>query len=351
MEKVSIYPNNKVTQGLIRFRELLNIEIKSVIDFVFDVGKDAQEILDGEKSGIMIMNEVDEALEGVDTLLLNEEGTPLAHFQDFYFENELDKKWRLVVETAFNKGKKIISSHNIYSKKTLDWLSEKKIKIDFPEPIEKENIEKKYFENLKNDYKTKNMTRIGIYGTRSCIGKFTTQQMLFKELRKKRKVKTIITEPTAFLFKDTYPLYSTIPLSQYENTAYLRKLVEEEDKNETEYFIFSDQGSVVLDFGLGWYMTKLSYLKGFHPDKVIIIADYRDDEVLEKMITFFKVFSNIDKPMAVLIPDRVEKEYGIYEKKTEEEMKQRKKEIKEKFNISTVEIIRDIDKVAQTILN
>lgn len=75
MERVVLYPFNKITQGLLRFRDLLSVDIVSVIDFVQEDGQDAGEQVDGKHSGILIHSSMEAGLKDADTLILNDPGT------------------------------------------------------------------------------------------------------------------------------------------------------------------------------------------------------------------------------------------------------------------------------------
>lgn len=130
MKKVALYPFNKITQGLIRFRDLLDFQIVSVIDFVFHSGEDAGQVVEGQACGIPIHRSMEEGLDQADTLILNDPGTSFGGNKGVLEEHNLAVRWRELVRSAAAKGIKVVSVHEIYDADTIDWIHDQRISIE-----------------------------------------------------------------------------------------------------------------------------------------------------------------------------------------------------------------------------
>ncbi|BDU51208.1 DUF1611 domain-containing protein [Haliovirga abyssi] len=346
MKKVCIYPFNKVTHGLVRFKEMLDFEITSIIDFNFDIGKDAGEMVNGKKIGVKITDNVEKALETVDTLILNDPGIPMKNFEEFYESKNLREKWLDLIKVANLKNIKIIST---FLGVDILKLSNMGIDIDI-DCLERKKINQFVTKVLgyKKKSNNKKIQKIGIFGTKSCIGKFTAQMNLYKELSESEKVDIILTEPTGRYFKK--PQIANMKIGYKETEEYLKALIKEYEYKGIEYLIFADQGGVGNTDNLEWSLSKITLLKGLMPDKYILVAGYDDDMEIRKAIDLIKIYTDLEKPFAILLPDKIEKSYGKYEKINEKQIDMRKKQLKDKFEVENVELIKEMYKIKNKLL-
>lgn len=372
MKKTTLYPFNKISQGLIRFRDLLDFEICSVIDFVFGIGDDAGEKIDGKKSKIRITDKVEEGLKDIDTLILNDPGTTFSGNEKIFEEHNIIEKWREMVKKANKMGIKVISVHEIFDEDTKIWMKKNNILIDIGRKmnfellnrldvldIKEESVHQdiyKYLKSFEVDidrvFPKTNIKKIAIMATRGCLGKFTTQMSLFRELkRENKKAVALITEPTAFLFKqydaDLPKFLAEKSWSKYP--YYINELVKKADMEGNEYIILSGQGSLTPNKHIRLDITKIGILEAFNPDITLLVAGYGDDRDVNDCIELLKIYGGY-KPLAIVIPDKVEMEYGKYDFKTPEQIKARKRELKERFGIQYVELIEDIYKIKDLIV-
>lgn len=371
MQKVALYPFNKITQGLIRFRDLLDFEICSVLDFVLCTGNDAGERVDGKISGIAITDDAEEALKDIDTLILNDPGTTFAGNEKLFAENNLVQKWRKLIIRANEKGIRVISVHEIFDRDTKAWIKDNNISIDIGKKMDRQLLDNldvldvagdnlhreihEYIKSIEIDgtsiHPRKNIKKIAVMATHGCLGKFTTQMSLYRELKKTgKKVTALITEPTGFLFNqfdaDMPKFMAEKPWSKYP--YYINELVKKAEADGYEYIILSGQGSLTPNKHIRLDITKISMLEAFDPDINLLVAGYGDDGDVHDSIELLRIYAS-HAPLAILIPDKVEREYGEYSYKTPEQIDARKKELRGKFGIPHVELIKNISEIAKVI--
>ncbi len=353
--KAVLYPFTKSTHALIRFRELLDYKITSVIDFAFSIGEDAGEVIQYKQAGILITSDVDKALEEADILILTEPGSCLDHTKEVFIKYNIQEKFMNMLKIAFEKNIKMVSVYPIMNLPMYkEWLAENKIHVEeFSYIKSKEEIQQiiDSYEDIKTE---KNMIKIGIFGIRSCIGKMTAQLNLYTEFKKDRKVFPFITEEISDLFKHPGLSYFQVEKMEFnEIDKYINSLLNSYEKEENQYFIMADQGGIAtvhVDAMMPLLLKRIFLLKKIQFHEGILIVDYEDDRLIEDSLVILRRFIGIQKPIAFLLPDRVEIKYGEYVKKTEEEIQQRIKELKEKFDVSIVETIQNIHKVKELII-
>lgn len=130
MDNVVLYPFNKITQGIIRFRDLTDFTVRAVVDFVLHKGKDAAELVEGRAAGIPVTDNFEEVFGLADTLILNDPGTSFGNNEGVYGEHKLSQLWRMLVVSAHEHKLRIISVHEIIDRPTLEWLLENGITIE-----------------------------------------------------------------------------------------------------------------------------------------------------------------------------------------------------------------------------
>jgi len=151
--------------------------------------------------GFEITDDIQAALKGVDMLVLNNSGKPYAETEEvtrLYEENNVIEQWKELLKQAYDKGIDIVCTTGIYHSDLNEWKEEEEIEIY--RPFESEEKIKETVEKYSNISPSNKIKKIGVFGTKSCIEKFTTQMKLYRELMKNYEAKALITEPTAFLF-------------------------------------------------------------------------------------------------------------------------------------------------------
>ncbi|WP_342421505.1 DUF1611 domain-containing protein [Paenibacillus sp. FSL E2-0178] len=368
MDNVVLYPFNKITQGIIRFRDLTDFTVRAVVDFVLHKGKDAAELVEGRAAGIPVTDNFEEVFGLADTLILNDPGTSFGNNEGVYGEHKLSQLWRMLVVSAHEHKLRIISVHEIIDLPTLEWLLENGITIEilpqipaslqrrlhteyvFPSPGDEIATYLSYFDmDAQITAYNRNICKVGIFATRGCLGKFTAQMSLFRALKQAgEKVQAIITEPTAALFNqpggDIMKFIANKPLSQYP--YYIHAAVREAESEGCDYVLLSGQGSLLPNENFVIAATKVSYLRALQPDLTILIAGYDDDEQIRDSLDILRVYGNGSRPFAILIPDKYEVDFGEYISKTPEEIEQRKEEIRSRFAAENVESVLDIGRLA-----
>ncbi|WP_167956549.1 DUF1611 domain-containing protein [Anaerosporobacter faecicola] len=346
MKQVALYPFNKISQGLIRFHDLLDFQITSVIDFTFQVGEDVGTIINHQPLGIVVEDDLEKAFTQVDTLILNDGGAPIHHFAKLYETCNLREKWKDVLRAAKQRGIEIISTHEITDSHLSKWLQEEQIHIHtYTQTKDQLHQFMKDNQLLPSNYPSK---KIGIYGTRSCIGKFTAQMYLMKAFQESgRKARALITEPTAELFHqyDVDPIrFLELLPDPIKYNQYMKAIVNQCQREHTEYIIMASQQGLAFNGKDNIYgnLIRLSNMVEFDPDHILLIVGYDDDEAINDCMELIRIYGEGKKPLAFLLPDKIEIGYGQYEEKTEEEQQQRKQTLIDKFHVAIVESIKDI---------
>lgn len=353
MKNVALYPFNKISQGLIRFRDLLAFNITSVIDFSIHIGEDVGEVIYGEPIGVTVEDDIDKAFNEVDTLILNDGGAPIHHFADIYSKYNLQERWKEVLKKANDLGIKIVSTHEITNPELSRWIKDNKIVLHTFTKTREQVLE--YIENTKSKESTTESTKIGIYGTRSCIGKFTAQMYLLRALKERgRKASALITEPTADLFQqyDVDPIrFLEILPDPIKYNQYTKALATNCRNNGDEYIIMASQQGLAYNGKDNIYgnLIRLSNMIEYDPDVILLIVGFDDDDAIKDCLELIRIYCEGKKPLAFLLPDKIEVGYGQYEEKTIEDIQERKMQLIKKFNVPMVEPIACIEKVLDVI--
>ncbi|MHA6533526.1 DUF1611 domain-containing protein [Paenibacillus sp. BAC0078] len=351
MQRVVLYPFNKITQGLLRFRDLLDVEIVSVIDFVQENGQDAGEQVDGKRSGILMFRSMEAGLKGADTLILNDPGTTFGGNKGVFAEHDLAGLWRQLVLYASHRGLRVVSVHEIYDRDTLNWMTEQQIKIDVVHSPREQLIQEmderygtcdteieSYLGQFQKEAlmfsRPRTIKRVGIFATRGCIGKFTVQMNLYRQFGVQGIPATaFITEPTGFLFRqpegDIFKFLGHRPLQQYP--YYIDTVIHQAERSGSEWIIMAGQSSILPTMNIAFNSLRYAMLRTFDPDFILLIAGYDDDEHIHDAIEILRIYSR--RPLALLLPDKLETSYGHYESYPHEQRIARKLELEQKFRI------------------
>ncbi|MFD2670949.1 DUF1611 domain-containing protein [Marinicrinis sediminis] len=360
LNQVALYPFDKITRGLIRFRDLLQVEIRSVIDFTCDHTEDIGSRLGGETTGIPMTNDIEKGLQQVDILIVNDLGNnPFADPA-----HNLAEKWRTLVKCAYEKGITIISLHEIVEPGTKQWLRAHEISLQFDDQLDHELLAdmdmhplrgktelERYFRHLEADHtgytSSPSSLRVGIFATRGCLGKFTTQMSLFRQLKKRgRSATSIITEPTAFLFQqpsaDIFKFLATQTIDQYP--YYIQTVAKKAEQAGSPYILLAGQGALLPHHDFLITSNQVAYLKAFDPDAILLVVEYEDDQKIRDSLDFLRIYG-YEKPIQLLLPDRMETGLSEIVFKTPAEMAQRKQQLESQFDIPVV-YIKQPDQIA-----
>lgn len=354
MKKVAVYPFDKITRGLVKFRDELDFQINTVIDFVFNIGEDAGEMAEGKYAGIPIINDIDKALENVDALIINSMQGPIytENAKRLYKKYEIEKKWKHMIISANQKGIEVISIHDVVDQELKEWLQENKIKLTTYTKSDKEIEE--FIIAGRNIVAKNKAHRIAIYATRGCVGKYTAQMYLLRAMKKKKlKTAAIVTEPVGVFLKqyDADPLRLRMLKNPMRYVYYVEVLSKCAEVDGNDYIIMADQQSIINHYFIEEIASKIPLLKAYNPDSILLVAGYDDDKNIQDCLDIFRIYCDGKRPISLLIPDRVEVAYGEYEVKTEEEIEARKKALKNKFSIENIEVVRDVEKIINKIIS
>lgn len=352
MKNVAVYPFDKITRGLVKFRDQLDFQINTIIDFVFNIGEDAGENIDGKYAGITIVDDATKALEDIDTLIINSMTGPFYNetYMKLYKDYEVEKKCKEMIISASRKGIEIICTHDINDETLNKWLQENKIKLTTYGKSDDE-IEEFICEGKKINV-ANHAHRVAIYATRPCVGKYTTQMHLLKAMKQKDlKVAAFITEPVGLLYGqyDADPLRHRLLKNPMRYVYYVVTLIKHAEIAGNDYIVMADQQSITSQYYIEEVASNTSLLKAYNPDSIILVAGYDDDANIQDCLDIFRIFCDGKKPISILIPDRLEVTYGKYEIKTKDEIEQRKKELKDRFKIENVELVSDVAKILPVI--
>ncbi|MFD2670948.1 DUF1611 domain-containing protein [Marinicrinis sediminis] len=366
MKNIALYPFNKITKGLIKFRDLIDARIGAVIDFTIDSRDHVEwKLLQEDSLGIFLTNNLEEGLEGIDTLILNDTGTPFGNSQSAYQKFDLTQMWRKLVLYAAHRGITVISVHEITDADTRRWLQAHDIELHVDQQLNADMLsEMSQHYNLQDDTEigtylkhfeldqrlldsSPSILKVAIFATRGCLGKFTTQMSIYRELTHRGRATTaIITEPTAFLFQqpgaDIMKFLSQQTLAQYP--YYIHALVQKAEQAGAEIVLMAGQGSLLPNHNFIIASTKLAYLSAYQPDVTLLVVGYDDDDRIQDCLDVLRIYGNQKKPHRLLLPNRIEIGFGEYDIRSEAEMNERKQELERKFNIE-VEFVLHADKV------
>ncbi len=352
MNNAALYPFNKISHGLIRFRGLLDYHITAVIDFTFNIGEDVGKVIEGNAIGVTVEDNIDHALEKADTLIISDAGEPY-HNTDIYIQYNLQERWKEVIKKANDFGIRIISIHEIKNPSLLAWMKDNHIQIQTFYKTNQQVL--KIIDSAKRITTTKQVKKIGIYGTRPCIGKFTTQMYLLKALKEQGlKASALITEPTAELFNqyDVDPLRCLDILGDpIKYNDYIKAIVTNCISDENDYILMASQGALAYSVKDYIYanLVKISSMVEFNPDAILLVVGFDDDDAIKDCLDTIRIYCNGKKPIAFLLPDKVEVGYCKYEVKTMEDIQLRAEHLRKKFDIDRVESIHCVTNMVDLI--
>lgn len=268
IRRAIVFPINKESHALLRFKDKLNFELVGAYD----------DRLSG-KVGKSIFGEIVKSFDDIDwqenfdTIILSCVSDLTALTRRNYVEEILSKS------KYFGK--------NVYSFEPLP-LSDESIYYPY---IEKNNVP------IENDLKLYKVTIpvVGVVGTSSKQGKFTMQQKIIYQLTQLGyDVGSIITEPSGYLFNADYVFHfgyhANLNLSPSEYIATLNEMIFEVQLKQKDIIITGCQSGVIHynnshinEFAISQY----SFLLGTLPDVFILCVNPHDDfDYIKKTIDF-----------------------------------------------------------------
>ncbi|WP_167956553.1 DUF1611 domain-containing protein [Anaerosporobacter faecicola] len=346
MINVALYPFDKITRGLVKFKDLLNFNIYSIVDFVYNIGEDAGANIDGNVLGIPILDDIKKALEHVDLLIINSMNGPFINdtYKKIYKEHRVEERCKEMLDYAAKNGISIVCTHDL-DEKTNQWLMQKEIDISTYHKSDEEM--ESFIEAYRNYESLGNTHKIAIYATNCCLGKYTTQLYALRALKAKgKKVAALITEPVAPLYDqfDADPIRHRLLENPMRYVHYVKSLMKQIEQKGYSYMIYADQQSITGQYFLEEAAANISLLKAYDPDTIFLVVGY-DNTNLQNCLDLIRIYCNGKKPTCILLPDCIEVTYGVYETKTPEEIQKRIQELKETFHMEQVVLIRDIEGV------
>ncbi len=279
-----VFPVNKESHALLRFKNKLNFELVGVYD----------DKLSG-KVGKSIFGEIVKSFDDIDwqgnfdTVILSCVSDLTALTRRNYVEEILSKC------EFFGK--------NIYSFEAIP-LSNKSFYYPL---IEKNNVP------IENDLKLYKVTIpvVGVVGTSSKQGKFTLQQKIIYQLSQLGyNVGSIITEPSGYLFNADYVFHfgyhATLNLNPSEYIATLNEMIFKVQLKQKDIIITGCQSGVIHynnsninEFAISQY----SFLLGTLPDAFILCVNPHDEfDYIRKTIGFLNSIDEGKVKAIVIFP-------------------------------------------------
>ncbi|WP_059052792.1 S8 family serine peptidase [Paenibacillus senegalimassiliensis] len=339
IQKAIIFPINKESKALLRFKDILEFEINGVYD----------ERLSGN---------VGKKLYGED----------IKSFDSIDWEGDFDTvvlscTTELAAITKRNYSEEIINKAKLYRKNiyTFEQLENDYNRMYYPK-ISSSSVPHENFLKLRKPM----IPSVGVFGTSSKQGKFTLQLEIVKKLREKGyKTGHISTEPSGYLFDADFVFHfgyhSYLKIQPWESISILNEMVWETQLKEKDILITGCQSgtlhyndSQIEHFGIFQY----AFLLGIMPDLCILCVNPHDDiDYIERTINFINSVDNGKVKALTIFPMRaVETLSGIKYKIEELESKKLnvlKEVFSTKFKIPVLGlgIENDMDFLVDLIIN
>lgn len=327
IRKAVIFPFNKEMHSLVRFRDMLSFEIVGVYDSKYsgNVGVSTKHILKDCKESIVIENIENLDWDIFDTMIVGHMDVLSGLINKF----DLRKK---IIKEAISRKK------NIYSFDPID-INEIPANIFFPQ-ITKDNLPSNKLGKLYRISKP----ILGIYGTSSRQGKFTTQLYVREEFIKLGyKVGQIGTEPSALLFgmDYVYPMgyNNSVYIQDYDVINYLNDKMNKMSNENVDIIITGSQSGVVpYDIGniAQYSLPQMDFLFATQPDVIVLCINTFDEfEYIERTIKCLEACANCEVIAFVVIPVIMKDNWlGIYgqkERMTEQHFNEFRQKVQERF--------------------
>ncbi len=232
--KAAIFKYNKEAYSLLRFKNLSLFNPVVIFDDKVSID-DAAEYINIGKTYVPVKNDLAE-IEKFDfnVLILT---------CSLNFESELEVITKLVTKALLNNLPIICLYDDIIKYDHIQtFLNEKNINNIFRIGVTNRDLENIEIEKYNNYVPQK---VLGLFGTDSVQGKFTTQILLREELKKNIEVKHFSTEPTGVLIGADVGFSRVENDDESKNLAFYRKIIEEMEK-ESDIIIVGGQNSIIF---------------------------------------------------------------------------------------------------------
>ncbi|MDH7603800.1 MAG: S8 family serine peptidase [Melioribacter sp.] len=365
IKRAIIYPFNKEMHSLVRFRKLLPFDIVGIFDEPSKllISSDSGDVIGIEPTGIIIesINKIDLYTNQFDTCILG-----------YLDEVSRIKKKDVLKEVALkvlNMGKNIYSLSQIYKEpyKELYELALKKNLVIRYSSIDPDLI--RNISLLKYAFNKHHSTpKIGIFGTSSNQGKFTTQLTLYDEMTKAGyKVATISTEHQSELFgvNFTFPMgYGNsvnLPIDAY--SAIFRGVLFLLDTQKYDIIILAGQSGIIPyeieTYSPTYTLTSIAMLFSTNPDAYILCINYNDsDSFVSDCIHALEILGKAKTILLVFSDHTNETKFSghksfSFRKLTPSEIYSKIEHLESKFSIPATEVISDNGKkkLLDTVIN
>ena len=249
--------DGKVANGLARHSEKYNI--LGIIDST-KVGLDAREYLDGNKSGILIYNSIDDAIDAIGFVpeYFIYGIAPLASF--------LNKEQRDIIFTAMEKGMNIVNGLPEFLTQDEDF-KQKAIEYGVHIFDIRKAPDRKYLHNFTgriNEVKTPVIT---VLGTDCAVGKRTTAVNLVEALKKEGlNVSFIATGQTGLLQGAKYGIAVDVLTSGFATGEVENAIVCAYENDKPDIIIVEGQGALSHPA----FTSSSAIIRGAMPDAIII---------------------------------------------------------------------------------
>ncbi len=288
IKKAVCYPFSKEMHSLVRYNDILPFDLIEIYDNTYSMncGMETNRLLSIDGCANYIIKNIENInFDGIDTLILG-------HAVMSNLQKDTEIRNRLIENAR--------KSHiNIYSLDDIENLECEYSKYYSPK-VTVENLPM-YRNGFLYDVVT---PVVGVFGTSSKQGKFSTQLLLNKKLNEAGyKVSHLGTEPTSelFNFDFTYPMgfNSNVSISNFNAVRYLNTVMHKLDEMGTDLIIVGSQsGTVSYDFShLSLYTPpQFEYLLGTMPDAIILCVNAYDDlGYIRRTIEFIEsaIFSRV----------------------------------------------------------
>lgn len=299
-DKAAIFPFNKEMHSLMRFRQLLHVNITDVYDVKYSARVNASinsllNINGGQDFIIKNIEHID--WNSFDTLILGHTDELIYLLHDSHFVEKL-------ILQAYNKGKNIYSFDDLSEYIKAHHLNPER--IYYPRAC-LSDVSPIPFGLLYRPW----VPMLGIFGTTSKQGKFSLQLTLREKfLRDNYRLGQIGSEPSSWLFgMDScfhFGYRSKTDIVRQNTVSYMNAIVNDISRKEVDIIVSGCQsGTVTYDFGnvRNYTFSQTEFLLSTLPDAVILCVNPFDEtKYIERTIQYIESCADCDVIALVIFP-------------------------------------------------
>lgn len=332
--RTAVFKYNKESYSLFRFKRLSNLNPVIVFDDKLSL-EDAADYINIPKTSIPVTNNP----EDVDKAEFN----TIVFTCNINFESELPIAKKLIMKALEKRYPVILLYDDIFKLDILqDALNDNNITNLYRIAASENDFG---FIDIEKHIKYIPQKVLGIFGTDTVQGKFTTQTLLREELKKITKAKHFSTEPTGILVGADVGFSRFEDFDEKKGIAYHRKLIENLEK-DSDVVITGGQNSIIYDQARDGDLTKnvsTRIFRTFLPKWIVLtISVDTDIKIIKDSLEYIKsinkkynndakviafamlvgrkihgerwtetYFIDVDKNITEVVRAKVEKETGI----------------------------------------